>query len=504
MFTEINYLDQRKSKKLIDSHLSNKRHKTCFLLMMDCGLRVTECVTLKFNNFDFKRKQVTVQSLKKRDEQHSRTIPISDRCYQALADYLATLKDISPDSYLFANSDGEHISRKALNMVCDRIKQKDPSFKNLHPHALRHTCATQLLSSGAQLHEIKDILGHKKYDTTLIYAHIPQEVLRQRIDKMTEVRLSFFDRVKSFFFPVKRASLINITNTSNSFTIGRSNDLEKVLDLVNKNVNVIFLGGIGVGKTHLIEQVAQSNKKILRFDDFSDLKKTLVCGLIYLYQNDKEHVAKMIYPEFDLSKLQHHLQKDSISNLAKELINATKKHEYLLIIDNCDRITPKGIKLIEELKDHFVILTSARSVPVNKSSFIWNFEVIKLDVLCRHNSIELIHKLSYDMDIEDFELFRNHIYEQSNGNPRVIYELIDRYRKEIVVTSDVVRTIRHTGSLAEIDFSLVVLIGLGSLAILRYLSGEVGNDSLRFIGGCAMVLLIMSRYFFGFTKRRVI
>lgn len=504
MIKEIDYLDQRKSKKLIDK-LSNKKHKAAFLLMMDCGLRVSECVSLKFSNFDFKKKTVRVESLKKRDESHFRTIPISDRCYLALADYITTLNCKEQDSYIFPHQfkEGAHMTRTAMNRVCERIRAKDPSYGKLKPHALRHTCATQLLQSGAQLHEIKEVLGHKKYDTTLIYSHIPTEVLKTRIDNMTKEKATLKNRVKSLFFPVKTPSIINI-DTPNSFTIGRNYELQKTLDLVNKNVNTLLLGDVGIGKTHIIDTITKGNKKILKFDDFSDIKKTLISCLILLFENDKEHVFQMLYPEFDLERTKQHLQKDSIINLSKEIIKITQKHEYLIVIDNCDRITPRGIKVLEELKDHFTILTSARQIPVNKSSFIWNFEIIRMENLTRHHSLELIQKLSYDMEVEDWELFRNHIWEQSAGNPRVIYELVERYRKEVLVTSDVVRNIRHTGSLKEYDFSLIVLIGLGSLAVLRYLSSEVGNDSLRFIGGCAMVLLIISRYFFSFTKKKFI
>lgn len=505
MIQEIDYLDQRKSKQLIDK-MSNKKHKAAFLLMMDCGLRVSECVTLKFSNFDFKKKTVTVESLKKREESHFRTIPVSDRCYLALADYIATLSVKSPDAYIFPHQEkeGEHMTRTALNRVCERLRKNDPSLKKLKPHALRHTCATQLLATGAQLHEIKEILGHKRYDTTLIYSHIPQEVLRSRVETMTKEKPTIKSKVKSLFFPAKRPSIINIDSNPNGFTIGRNNEMQHVLDLLNKNVNTILLGDVGSGKTHIIDFVTQGNKKILKFDDFSDIKKTLVSCLVFLYKNDKEHVFNMLYPDFDLEATKQHLQKDSVINLSKEIIKITQKHEYLIVIDNCDRITPRGIKVLEELKDHFTIFTSARSIPVNKSSFLWNFEIIRLENLSRQHSLELIQKLSYDMDVEDWELFRNHIFEQSAGNPRVIYELVERYRKEVVITSEVVRTIRHTGSLREYDFSMIVLLGLGSLAVLRYLSSEVGNDSLRFIGGCAMVLLIISRYFFSFTKRKFI
>ena len=502
MNSEITYLDKRKSDKLLLT-VSNLRHKVALLIMMDCGLRVTECVTLKLSNFDFRKRTLTVRSLKKQQEQHHRKIPISDRLYEALATYIQTLKNKDLDAWLFPRGD-THISRKAMNILCDRLKKKDPDFKHLHPHALRHTCATQLLSSGAQLHEIKEILGHKNYDTTLIYSHIPQEVLRKSINRMTAEKPTFLQKVKNYFFPKKRATLINLSNDVSNFIVGRSSELLHVTDLINKNCNVILLGKIGTGKTHIMNQIDPENKKVLKFDDFSDIKKTLINALIYLYENDKQTIFQMIYGDFEISKLPTQLQRDSVSALCKSLVNLTSKHEYLLVIDNCDKITPRGIKALEELKDHFVILTGAREIPINKSSFLWNFETIRVENLSRQNSLELIHKLAYDVEVEDFELFRNHIWEQSNGNPRVIFELVERFRKEIVVSADIIRSVKHYGSMPEIDMSFAVMLGLASLAILRYASAEVGNDSLKFIGGCAMILLLFSRYIFNFTKRKVL
>ena len=505
MITEVDYLDKKKAEKLLNS-LSNSSHRAAILLMMDAGLRVSECVSLKLSNFDFRAKNLTVKSLKKRTDESFRKIPISERLYQALADHIKSIDTKNPEAFLFpSKSDStKHITRKAINQLCYRLIEKNPELKDLHPHALRHTCATELINSGAKLHEVREVLGHKKYDTTLIYTHIPQEVLKQRIDKATATQLSFFDKIKSFLFPQQNATIINLTNEASKFLIGRTAEITKAVELVEKKCNIIFMGNIGVGKTHLLNQIAENNKKILRFDDFSDLKKTLISALIFLYKNDKETIFKMLYGEFELDKLSQHLQKDSVNNLCNELIKATTKHEYILLIDNCDKITPKGIKCLELLKDHFTIITSARQISVEKSSFLWNFEIVKLEPLVRQHSLELIHKLAYDLDIEDMELFRNHIWEQSAGNPRVIFELIERYRKEVVISPEVIKAVRHYGSLREIDMSLAVMLCLAGLAILRYLSGEVGNDSLKFIGGCAMVLLIFSRYLFSFTKRKFI
>jgi hypothetical protein len=82
--------------------------------------------------------------------------------------------------------------------------------------------------------------------------------------------------------------------------------------------------------------------------------------------------------------------------------------------------------------------------------------------------------------------------------------MIERFRKESLLTTEVIRSVKHYGSLREFDMSLAVMLILAGCAILRYASNEVGNDSLKFIGGCAMILLLFSRYLFSFTKRKFI
>jgi len=498
---EIDYLNKREVEQIINETKSIK-HLTAILIMLDCGLRISECVTLQVKNFDFRNKVLTVKSLKKRGEEIERQIPISERLYKVLADYIGQLGNVTNEAYLFPNKQGAHLTRFAFNKYLERnFKKKNPTFNKLHPHTLRHTFATHHLSNGTELHNIKLMLGHASLDTTLIYAHTPIEVLKKNVNDATKEKESFLKRCFALLNPPKQQTLINIAPDKNKFSIGRTTELIQVTELLNKNINCILIGSIGTGKSHILEQMTPA-KKVLNFDDFTDIKKTLAGTLLYLYKNDKETVFNLIYGAYDIDKAGEKMNRETVKNLCDELIKVTAKHEYIIKIDNVDKITPKAIKALECLKDHFTIISTAREVPMAKQSFLWNFEIIKLKNLDRHSSLELIHKLSYDLDIEDFELYRNHIWEQSTGNPRVIFELVERYRKEIVISSDIVRTIRHTGALPEIDMSLSVMLVLGTLAILRYAAGETGNTSLRFIGGCAMVLLIISRYFFRFGIRK--
>ena len=224
--------------------------------------------------------------------------------------------------------------------------------------------------------------------------------------------------------------------------------------------------------------------------------------LLYLFDNDKEHIKDMLFAGFDKKQITQKLQKDSVYNLIEEIKKVTSPNEYILMIENVDGITAKGMKCIEMLKDHFTIITTAREVSINKTSFLWNFQIIDLQPLPRQDALELIYRLSYDIEIENMEVFRNHIYEQSAGNPRVIFELCDRYRKEMFVSNDLVRSVRHIGGIPEIDMSFIIVFILAAVAVMRYTSREIGGTSYRFIGGIALVLLMMSRYFLGRLKRK--
>lgn len=501
---EFHYLDEKKSNHILNT-VQNLKHKTAILIMMDCGLRCTECVTLKMKNFDFKRKTITVKSLKKRGDEHTRIIPLSNRLLQVLAEYIKQRKPANEDEYLFKGiEENRHMSRKAMNRFCERFRAKNTNFKNLHPHTLRHTFATNLLNNGAELHHVKEMLGHKSYNTTLIYNHTPIKLLKKHIDNATDKKenkiIAFFKRIIGI--KSKRNHFINFSTSANNFLIGREDELLTILDMLNKNINTILTGKIGVGKTHILKQIDLKDRKILQLDEMNNLKMTFVNMLLYLFDNDKEAIKNLLFPNFDKTQITQKLQKDSVYNLINEVIKITVKHEYILVIDNVDGITAKAVKCIELLKDHFTIITTARNIPLNKASFLWNFQQVEIKNLNRTESIELIHKLSYDLEIEDYELYRQHIYDQSGGNPRVIFELCERFRKEIVITDDTIRSVKHIGGIPEIDMSWSVMLLLACITLLRYTSREIGSESLRFIGGIALILLMFFRFFLSKSKRK--
>lgn len=499
---KLHYLNVAECDILLNS-ISNSKHRLIVLIMLDCGLRVSECLALRYSNFDFKDKIITVSSLKKRGVNIQRIIPISERLFHYLAEYLASQKHINKDSYLFPSNQKEDASicRFTVNKLLSRLKQRTNIY-HLHPHALRHTFATQLLINETPLHNIKSLLGHNKLDTTLIYTHIPTEQLRNNIKSIAKKK-SIWNRLSDYFFPIKTKP-INIAFNQNNISIGRNHEIQVLSNLYSKQVNSIITGPIGVGKSHLLDQLSQSMEKVLRFDDMDNIKRTLGNTLLYLYKNEKETVYQLIYGDFDLGKAQTRITRESTANLCREIKQVTAKKEYTIIIDSIDGITPKMVKVLELLKDHFTIIAAARNIKIDHTSLFWNFERIELNTLPRQVALELIQRLTHDIESEDYYVLMNHIYEQTNGNPRAIYELVNRYRKEPILTKQTIKSIRHTGALPEYDMTLLIVVSLALVASVRYFTAETGNMSLRTIGGCALILLLLSRYIFPKLKRKYI
>ncbi len=164
--------------------------------------------------------------------------------------------------------------------------------------------------------------------------------------------------------------------------------------------------------------------------------------LLYLFTGDKEEIAKTMY-EKQLSKngIETIVYKETIKRLTELLIQVTQKHEYTLLIDDVSRVPPTGVSALEKLKNHFHIICAARQVKINNISFLTNFERIDLKPFTRTESIELINRMSQPiMDrIEDYETYKNHIFENTNGNPLFIIEMIERYRKEPFISLETVK-----------------------------------------------------------------
>ena len=171
--------------KLLDISLNTPfdyRNKAMLELLYGTGLRISELLDLKLNDIDFEN--CIVRCLGKGSKE--RIVPIGEYVIYYLnvyLDYRPLLLKRKKSDYLFLNSRGERLSRFSFFKMLKSLLMTKGITKHISPHSLRHSFATHLLTGGADIRFVQEMLGHSSISTTQIYTHISQERLKEQHKK---------------------------------------------------------------------------------------------------------------------------------------------------------------------------------------------------------------------------------------------------------------------------------------------------------------------------------
>jgi integrase/recombinase XerC len=146
-------------------------------VLYGCGLRVSECVGLDVG--DLERDELRVRRGK---GGRDRVVPLGEKAREALDAWLARRGELAPRGpALFLNARGGRVGARSVRRFVDR-RAIESGVPRTHPHALRHSYATHLLGSGADLRSIQELLGHATIQTTARYAHVDLQYLMKQHD----------------------------------------------------------------------------------------------------------------------------------------------------------------------------------------------------------------------------------------------------------------------------------------------------------------------------------
>ena len=159
------FLDSIKS---IEPH-TLMRDKAIFEFMYISGARAGEVVNLDISDVDFNKDEVLIRKGK---GDKDRFVPLGKVSRKALFEYVKRYRKNAKEKALFIGKRGKkRISVGALEMQFKRYVKLAKIRKKLTPHCMRHTVATHLLEGGADIKYVKEFLGHKSIETTVIYTH---------------------------------------------------------------------------------------------------------------------------------------------------------------------------------------------------------------------------------------------------------------------------------------------------------------------------------------------
>lgn len=164
-----------------------KRDRCILELLYATGIRVSELTKLDIKDIDFRNKLIKVTGKRKKQ----RIVPFGDPALHAIFNYLEVRKnflDNAPpterdENALILNYQGTRITTRSVGRMVDKYIKQCAGIHNISPHSLRHSFATHLLDSGADLRDIQELLGHARLSTTQIYTHVSMEKLIEVYDK---------------------------------------------------------------------------------------------------------------------------------------------------------------------------------------------------------------------------------------------------------------------------------------------------------------------------------
>jgi integrase/recombinase XerC len=156
-------------------------------LLYGAGLRVSELAGLRLGDLDRRARSARVLGKGSKE----RVVPYGGPAAEALESYLidgrpalrSTKTGAQHPDGLFLGRNGTQLTSRQMQNIVQRYGALGTGRGDLHPHALRHTCATHLLDAGADLRSIQELLGHASLSTTQRYTHVTVDRLMEVYDR---------------------------------------------------------------------------------------------------------------------------------------------------------------------------------------------------------------------------------------------------------------------------------------------------------------------------------
>jgi integrase/recombinase XerC len=156
------------------------RDTAVLLLLYGCGLRISEALSMQRKDAPTAGRDV-LRIVGKGGKE--RLVPVLPVTQAAIARYIDLCPLLEADGPLFLGAKGGRLSPRIVQLLMERLRDRLGLPATATPHALRHSFATHLLSAGADLRQIQELLGHASLSTTQVYTEVDRARLLAVYDK---------------------------------------------------------------------------------------------------------------------------------------------------------------------------------------------------------------------------------------------------------------------------------------------------------------------------------
>ena len=164
----------KQAEEIEDEKWIGLRNKSILLLLYGCGLRISEALSLNYDDI-----QNEDHILIKGKGEKERIVPMMPYIKKGIENYLeACPKEIISGEALFIGKRFSRLSPRIIQYSLEKIRTALSLPETATPHALRHSFATHLLNHGADINSVKELLGHTSLAATQIYTHTSMEKIK--------------------------------------------------------------------------------------------------------------------------------------------------------------------------------------------------------------------------------------------------------------------------------------------------------------------------------------
>ena len=206
----IRYLEKNEIRNLCFS--SPEPLRTVIIVALNTGMRQGEIINLRWQDVDFERRIIYLLETKSGEK---REVPMNQAVYNVLLEIRR-----QPNSpYIFSTKEGKRYSQSWVQHTFHKIIKK-LGIKDFRFHDLRHTFASQLVMMGIDIKTVQELLGHKKIDMTLRYAHLSPDFKKKAVD-------IFYDRMDTIWTPEQKKEKLPKEELSENIDVVKVLELER-------------------------------------------------------------------------------------------------------------------------------------------------------------------------------------------------------------------------------------------------------------------------------------
>ena len=175
------YLNFEETEKLLNSYDNNNyiglRNSLILEMLYSTGIRVSEMTNIKLSDVSLSNRTLKISGKGNKE----RIVYFGSKCVNLINLYLKNSRvklNINNLDCLLLSKTGKKISDREIRSVVDDAALIAGIKTKISPHVLRHTFATHMLTDGADLRSVQELLGHENLSTTQIYTHLTNEKIR--------------------------------------------------------------------------------------------------------------------------------------------------------------------------------------------------------------------------------------------------------------------------------------------------------------------------------------